>query len=935
MQGHHRSLSTPSMLVLVGFFLLSAIASVSVSVPGFAQFVDPALRWQTLETPHFRIHFHEGTEGMARLTAVAAEEAYAWWAEKLGYAPTEKVEVVILDRQDGPNGFANLVPNPQFVNFTAYAGFAGGFANSESRSWEELVTFHEYGHIADLDYVRGLSLTLRKIFGRILTPGAQEPTLLVEGIPTYGEFLLRGASRANEPRVAMMLRAMLLENNFPDYQKASFYYSRAEWPPVGSISHDVGPWFLRFLEEAYGQDTYARLKAEMVTDPWWALGGLAGMLVGIPFVSVSGDFNAIFERVTGKRMPELWREFRAWLSQQFAQQIEEIEREGVTLSRQLTRFGYSTGGARWSPDGEWIYYTHSDPERAVGLRRVRPDGTGDEVVASGPIGGFALSPDGSFVVYAKRDTYKKFYSRRDLYKLDLQTGRETRLTWGERPFSLAITPDGQSVIYARYRWGEKTPRISKIDLATGQITVVKEFPEDWVVEGIALSPDGKTLALSIWRRGGYQDIYTMPADGSGSPTPLTQDKATDHQPTWSPDGQYVLFSSDRTGVYNLYAYRVLDGKLFRVTNVLTGAFGPSVSPQGDRLAFTGYSSRGYDLHLMDYEPQSWKEVPYEREAVPAWEGFPEVDYEVRPYTPLPSLRPKLWYPTYDGKRFGAATFGRDALFQHSYNLAAGYDLQAKSPYLDFRYSYSGMLPTLSLSGRWSLKGYSLGANASYPVIARNTLRQTLSVGYRLSHYGQPSQTFSGTARLRHSRAYDMTRMSLDLGLTGLYTLTEGGALRKAIASLQKSVMLPLEGPHALRARLSAGWSDAPSPERGFRVGGIEGSFALRGLPRGALAGITAWAGSVEYRFPLFRIERGLSLWPLFLDDLDGTIFVDFGRAGDDLFSTDFNDVRTSFGLEVRLSTNFLSYFGGPTLRVGVAQALGEPQPVVYFRVDAF
>lgn len=43
----------------------------------------------------------------------------------------------------------------------------------------------------------------------------------------------------------------------------------------------------------------------------------------------------------------------------------------------------------------------------------------------------------------------------------------------------------------------------------------------------------------------------------------------------------------------------------------------------------------------------------------------------------------------------------------------------------------------------------------------------------------------------------------------------------------------------------------------------------------------------------------------------------------------------SFGLEVRLSLNFLSYFGGPTFLLGVAQALGEPQPVVYFRFDVF
>jgi len=883
-----------------------------------------------METPHFRITFHEGTEGMARLTAIAAEEAYSWWADKLGYAPSGKTEVVIIDRQDGPNGFAMLVPNKQFVNFTAYARFAGGFANSESPSWEELVTFHEYGHIADLDYVSGLSLALRRLFGRAIMPGSQEPTLLVEGIPTYGEYKLRGASRANEARVAMMLRAMVLENAFPTYQEASFYYSRAKWPRVGSISHDVGPWFIRFLEDTYGEETYAQLKQTMAEDPWWALGSLLGVLTQL---SLSGDFNSVFARVTGKAMPELWREFQGWLSDQFAEEIKNIEAEGITASRRLTPFGYSTGLSRWSPDGEWIYYVHSDPERTGGIRRIRSDGTGDAAVVSGSFADMAVSPDGSFLIYAKMDTYNKFYQRYDLYRYDLATGKERRLTWGERPFQLVITPDGGAVIYARYNWGEKTPSLSRLDLTTGDITPIQEFPEDVAIENIALSPDGKTLALSIWRRGGFSDIYTLPAAG-GELTPITQDRATDYQPSFSPDGRYILFSSDRTGVYNLYAYDLTDGSLYRISNVLTGALGPMVSPDGTQIAFTGYSAVGYDIHLMGYEPNAWASVQYTKETLPGWEGFPEVDYEIHPYTPIPSLLPKLWMPLYDGSRVGVATFGRDALFAHSYEVSGGWDLDKSSPFVKLRYTFAGMLPTVSLSGSLSNSGHSVGVNLSYPLMRSRALSQTLSAGYRRSDFGKVAETFSASWRLSYSRGLDTSRMGLAFSLTGLWTRSEGSEpIRKLIASVRKEISLPFAGLQTLALRFAGGWSDASLPQMGFSIGGLEGLFALRGFGRGVQAGRVAVVGAMEYHFPLFSIERGLGLWPIFFDDLDGTVFFEAGQAGETL-PENLEGLKVSFGVEGRLSLNLFSYFGGPTFIFGLAQGLGEPQPQLYMTMEA-
>jgi hypothetical protein len=126
--------------------------------------------------------------------------------------------------------------------------------------------------------------------------------------------------------------------------------------------------------------------------------------------------------------------------------------------------------------------------------------------------------------------------------------------------------------------------------------------------------------------------------------PVTQDKATDLGPVWSPDRGFLLFSSDRDGINNLYAYSLDDERFFKITNVTTGAFAPDLSPDGKRIAYAGYSMAGYDLRVMDFDPPSWREAEFIEEELPEWPGWPKTDYPIHPYNPLPSLRPKLWLP---------------------------------------------------------------------------------------------------------------------------------------------------------------------------------------------------------------------------------------------------------------------------------------------------
>ena len=65
------------------------------------------------------------------------------------------------------------------------------------------------------------------------------------------------------------------------------------------------------------------------------------------------------------------------------------------------------------------------------------------------------------------------------------------------------------------------------------------------------SPHGDRIAYWAIDRSGHRDVWTMTANG-GNPVPVTKDPYVDWSPTWSPDGNYLYFASDRGGGMNLW-----------------------------------------------------------------------------------------------------------------------------------------------------------------------------------------------------------------------------------------------------------------------------------------------------------------------------------------------------------------------------------------------
>ncbi len=108
---------------------------------------------------------------------------------------------------------------------------------------------------------------------------------------------------------------------------------------------------------------------------------------------------------------------------------------------------------------------------------------------------------------------------------------------------------------------------------------------------VDVSPDGRTLVFDI-----LGDLYTLPVSG-GAATRITDGPAWDFGPSWSPDGQRILFTSDRGGTDNVWTMKADGTDLYPLTtekdNLMNlGAYSPDGEYIVARKRLTDRSSIG-------------------------------------------------------------------------------------------------------------------------------------------------------------------------------------------------------------------------------------------------------------------------------------------------------------------------------------------------------
>ena len=138
---------------------------------------------------------------------------------------------------------------------------------------------------------------------------------------------------------------------------------------------------------------------------------------------------------------------------------------------------------------------------------------------------------------------------------------------------------------------------------------------------LMVSVDAQAKIAFVSDRDGHgKEIYVMDADG-GDPRKLTKNPGGDNYPAWSPDGECIAFSSERSGNFEIYVMDAGGSNPQRLTNHPEDDWSPSWSPDGERIAFVSDRGRSFDIYVIDADGgnlQDLTNVRFGEDSDPAW-----------------------------------------------------------------------------------------------------------------------------------------------------------------------------------------------------------------------------------------------------------------------------------------------------------------------------
>ena len=692
-----------------------AVTALAVSVaPVRAQAPDEA--WMTLYTDHFRVTFPEELEGLGREAAHRAERAWDALEEHFIEPPDGRVDLLLTDHTDVTNGYAVVTPSNRIVIFARppVDALALGFVDE----WLELVIIHELAHIVHLDHVvNPVGRLGRAVFGRVPTewpvfPELGTPRWVIEGIATWYESRLTEAGRTRGSFFDMQLRTAALEDSFESIGQAG---SESPVWPGGNRSYLYGSLFFDFLLERHGEESMEAF-VDAVGGQW------------IPY-----RMNAAGRDAFGVSLSEEWSAWRSSVEESLASLDRELSRLGpITEPERLTE------DARWawypsvSPDGRHLAYTRSDGYSDMQIRLIdMEDGTSRALGRTNRLATFSWIDARRLLVsqVELQDPYRYYM---DLYVYDLDGGQR-RLTDGARLTQPSVSPDGSWAVVVREGGG--TNELVRFDMDDGAVTPLVEARPDVHWAFPAVSPDGRWVAATRFEPGARHDVVILDAASGAVVSRVTDDRALDLAPRWSPDGRRLVWTSDRSAIFNVHAVDVdpRDGSVSgrsMLTNVRTGVAFPSVDPAGEWLYVSGYHADGWEVERVPYSAGAGLAVPplaarFVAEGQPPPRGA--AAGTVTPYSAGPTLRPWYWELSYQdaletpavvvsdgadrltlrrrellGPAFGIQTSGRDLVGRHGYSAYLRVTTGRAKVDGGFSWSWAGLgRPVLSLSASQS------------------------------------------------------------------------------------------------------------------------------------------------------------------------------------------------------------------------------------------
>ncbi len=891
------------LLVFTAFFLTLQTHAASL---GDSLSLSPFWDWKTITTEHFRITFPDKYAPQAQKVAQYYEEAHRVLSDEFYWEPDHQVQVVLVDHTDAANGMAS--PVSRFGMLLYLTTPETYFSTTYYEDWLKLLVFHEYTHYLNMDTTRDFYKILRYVFGDVLLPNSLWPSWMLEGLAVYMETKYSNAGRGRSPYFDMVTRTAVEANKLKgtDYISLDQINGERAKHPGGEAAYLFGYEMMNEAATA-GPDSLGRLSYESASR--------------LPFF-----INGNLENVTGRDWYKTWDDWVVKTEKKSKADLDKIRKHPVTKYKVIDANAFESMGGALDPSERYLAFSSDQQDHWQALY-VRDLKTGDQKEIEDKFLGLNLAfhPTQPALFYSslERNAQYNFYSDLKVYHVD--SGKSYFLSRQLRAKDPDVSRDGKTILYSFSKNSGQNLAIADLVFDGDEFSIKNERTIfDAGMFNRASQPrftaDGKGVIFSYKKNGSLGEDLLLLNLEKKSMQVLVSNRANNRYAAVSPSGE-LFFVSDLTGVDNLYSYA--NGKITPRSNFTTGVWAPFIGKT--KVYGSVFELDGWKLAEIDAKPTAVETIA----AHPAPESVATTstptNYPVGEYSAWPTLAPRQWAPIllWDQNTaiVGGQVFGYDAVMRHQYFAYGSYDTELKRGDYAAQYANRNLGATLTLDSSLITKNSSRYLNTAgvetVDYTRKSSHEVSLSFPFRWTIATLEPRIAAGIEREEYERFLE-TGTTLYRGKSTLVP-TQEATLSFSNARSSRWAVAPERGrritlgakrydDHQIETykgifkateyfELGGHWVLSPSikgvtvSKRNNRFGDanaiLEGrktsvfnpigaddfdQFYIRGYPITALSTTRAATGSMDLRFPLSQIFRGLGTNPLFFDQLSMNVF---------------------------------------------------------------
>ncbi|MEE8147953.1 MAG: protein kinase, partial [Longimicrobiales bacterium] len=348
------------------------------------------------------------------------------------------------------------------------------------------------------------------------------------------------------------------------------------------------------------------------------------------------------------------------------------ERRLTDVNGPLASVAYFLPALTWSPDGKWLAFaekaSESEPAHIVRLSLETLEKQTLTSPSTRALGDFypAFSPDGTHLAFVRSGAGQGVISNLDVWVQPVQGGQARQLTSSTYTVchSLAWTPNGGEIVFTAGAFFAE--RILRVRLEGGD-------PQPVPGAGANTASASIRANRMVYQQMTVQplDIWRVPGPGASqrdqAPEKLIASSQADENPAYSPDGRRIAFSSNRSGVENIWICESDGSNPVQLTDFEPHAGSPHWSPDGRRIVFDSLEKGDWNLYVIDAEGGVPRQLTHEPsdENMPEWSRDGRWIYFSRGQT---VVRREQWAIHLFDLESGRMTelFRKDGLFGHEW-----------------------------------------------------------------------------------------------------------------------------------------------------------------------------------------------------------------------------------------------------------------------------